>query len=116
VAKGVEHLPLLIEQNNRTITAALRGEIDHHNAAGLRNAIDAAVSNAQQPKELILDFSAVTFMDSSGIGLIMGRYKTAKLLNCRLRVVGVPQNMFKIMQLAGLETLCEIKQSEATAR
>ena len=67
------------------ITAYLSGEIDHHIAAGLRREIDGPVM-ADPPPLLVLDFGGVTFMDSSGIGLIMGRYKLMQESGGRLLV------------------------------
>ena len=63
-----------LKQDGKTLTALLSGEIDHHWAAILREKIDERAA-AAAPAILILDFSAVTFMDSSGIGLILGRHK-----------------------------------------
>ena len=62
------------EINGTSVTAFLSGEIDHHNAPQIREAIDECVA-FRQPNRLILDFGDVTFMDSSGIGLVMGRYR-----------------------------------------
>ena len=56
------------------LTAVLSGEIDHHTAQGMREEIDFTV-NQSKPKKLILSFEHVGFMDSAGIGLIIGRYK-----------------------------------------
>ena len=58
------------------LTVYLTGEIDHCVAEGLRNEIEMLIV-AHDPHRLILDFSQVSFMDSSGIGMIIGRYKTA---------------------------------------
>jgi stage II sporulation protein AA (anti-sigma F factor antagonist) len=55
-----------------TLAAYLSGEIDHHAAQTLRREIDAQVDD-RLPELLTLDFSGVTFMDSSGVGLILGR-------------------------------------------
>ena len=63
----------IINEDNKVI-ALLSGEIDHHNAKSLRQDIDFSLRE-NQPEELIMDFSEVGFMDSSGIGLVMGRYK-----------------------------------------
>ena len=63
-----------ITYENDTVTARLSGEIDHHIAPAIRGEIDAKCES-RRPKRLILDFSGVGFMDSSGIGLIMGRYR-----------------------------------------
>ena len=67
-------MPVRISTEANTMTAFLSGEIDHHSAAAIRDAIDTQIQ-INRPKLLKLDFSEVTFMDSSGVGLIMGRYK-----------------------------------------
>ncbi len=61
-----------LKQEPQKLTAFLSGELDHHHAKEIREAIDFAVRE-QYPPVLILDFKQVSFMDSSGIGLIMGR-------------------------------------------
>ena len=93
-----------IQQENKVLTVFLSGEIDHHSAKGLREAADDALLRGR-PKELILDFSGVTFMDSSGVGLVMGRYKTAKALGCGVSVRGLSPRDRKIMQMSGLTAL-----------
>ena len=67
-------MAVTLEVTNEEITAYLSGEIDHHSAVELRRRIDESVLSGT-PERLILDFSGVTFMDSSGIGLIMGRWR-----------------------------------------
>ena len=58
----------------RTLVAEICGDIDHHTAKYFRGEIDKAI-RSHNPLTLILDYSQVTFMDSSGIGLVMGRYR-----------------------------------------
>lgn len=86
------------------LIAYLRGEIDHHAAGALREKIDAAVERSHCPL-LVLDFSEITFMDSSGIGLIMGRYKLMQRRGGKLTVCGVPPRLMRMMKMAGLEKL-----------
>ena len=62
------------DTSSAELLAMLCGEIDHHSSMLMRAELDAAIY-AHMPKTLILNFQNVTFMDSSGIGLIMGRYK-----------------------------------------
>ena len=69
-----------------TLAAYLSGEIDHHAAQTLRREIDAQVDD-RLPELLTLDFSGVTFMDSSGVGLILGRGRHVSALGGRLTVV-----------------------------
>lgn len=72
-----------------TLIAMLDGEIDHHTAKGVREKIDSEIET-NSPKILVLDFSDVTFMDSSGIGLIMGRYKLMKASGGEIRIKRMP--------------------------
>ncbi len=83
------------------MTAQLYGEIDHHIAPKIRGLIDARAESCR-PEVLQLDFSAVSFMDSSGIGLVMGRYRTISLLGGRCEVVNIPPPLQRVFRLSGL--------------
>ena len=102
--KDVEAMAVQIEVAGEWMTARLVGEIDHHGARELREAIDSAVL-AGQVRELELDFRDVSFMDSSGIGLVMGRYKLMQELGGHLRLINVAGHLKKVMILAGLDRL-----------
>lgn len=93
-----------IETTSEGITAWLSGELDHHTAATMRGQVDAAVERSVA-RVLRLDFSGITFMDSSGIGLVMGRYRLMQSRGGRLQVVGVSDRLLRVMKLAGLEKL-----------
>lgn len=103
-----------LETEKERLYAHLRGEIDHHSAAGLRQEIDGAVSRCHA-KALFLDFSGITFMDSSGIGLILGRYKLMQSRGGTLTVCGVSPRQMQVMRMAGLEKL-HILQEERTEK
>lgn len=96
------------ENLNGVLTVFLSGEIDHHTARPTREKIDAQVTNAR-PEELILDFSGVSFMDSSGVGLVMGRYKHASACGCKTTVTGLKARDKKIMLMSGLSRLVEFR-------
>lgn len=100
-------MKLEIKNENGAAAAMLSGEIDHHNAKELRTELDRYIISAQ-PKELILDFGNITFMDSSGIGLIIGRYKL--MHECGgILIVRDPQPYIKrVMKLSGIERLVKI--------
>lgn len=100
-----------IEYGKKEIKVYLDGEIDHHSACLIRVSIDEAIIQ-KRPRLLIMDFGGVTFMDSSGIGLVMGRYKLMKSVSGRIRVENLSPMAYKVMRLAGLESLGEIKQKE----
>lgn len=90
------------------LTVHIRGEIDHHTAAGIRQGIDATLFE-KRPKKLILDLSAVSFMDSSGLGLIMGRFSVMKELGGELTVWNPSRETRSILTLAGMERLIQIE-------
>lgn len=89
---------------NRTLTAQLSGEIDHHTARDIRQTVDADIEK-HRPEVLVLDFGRVKFMDSSGIGLIMGRYRLMKLVGGEVRIDNVPPHLERIIALSGVRSI-----------
>ena len=79
--------------------AYLAGEIDHDAAQSLRIQLDDALV-IRAPQTMILDFGGVGFMDSSGVGLILGRQRIARTLGAALRVQHTPSQLEKVLQLA----------------
>ncbi len=100
-----------IIQSGEVITACLDGEIDHHTAADIRAKIDEAVEE-KHPTMLVLDFKNVSFMDSSGIGLVMGRYKVISAEGGELAIINTSPQIGKVMKLAGMERLAKIGTEE----
>lgn len=100
-------MKITVAEDDSCVTAHLSGEIDHHNASELRSEIDNTLEQTH-PEELILDFGEVTFMDSSGIGLVMGRCKLMKALGGKVTVNNTPVQIKKVMKLAGLDMLTVI--------
>ena len=98
-----------IKAKGEVVTAILSGEIDHHTSAGIRKIIDNAIE-LNMPSLVILDFERVTFMDSSGIGLIMGRYKNLSKRNAMLNICGASPYLYKMMRLSGIERIVKIEK------
>ncbi len=103
-------MSVTIKQKNNIMTAQIKGEIDHHTVPAIRDAIDDAFVCAENITELVIDFSEVTFMDSSGIGLVMGRYKLASANSKALRVVNLSERDYKIMKMSGIEKLAKVSK------
>lgn len=82
-----------------TLYAYLAGEIDHDSAQKLRIEIDNAIVS-HVPATLTLDFGGVGFMDSSGVGLILGRQRRVQALGGRLRIQHAPRQLRRVLQLA----------------
>lgn len=96
-----------INVTGEVVTAYLSGELDHHNAKEMREAIDNAVE-LNMPSMLIIDFKDINFMDSSGIGLVMGRYRNLAKTGAELHITNTPQNIMRMFKLAGIERLAKI--------
>lgn len=79
----------------------LIGEIDHHSAEEIRIKIDNLIEK-NNIKKVLLDFSSVTFMDSSGIGMVLGRYKKLKLIDGILAASSLNKNVKRIFDLSGM--------------
>ncbi len=90
------------------LTVSLSGEIDHHNAAVLRLETDEAIQTSSA-SIIRLDFGDVTFMDSSGIGFVLGRYRIAESFGANIEVVNLSGRLYSMMKLAGLEKLVTLK-------
>lgn len=95
------------KDDNGKLAVFLNGELDHHSAKTVRTEIDIAISN-KQPKELYLDFAGITFMDSSGIGLVMGRYKVMSEYGGKLYITNAVGSIRRVMQVAGMTKLAKI--------
>lgn len=102
-------MSLNIKAKGEVVTVYLIGEIDHHSAKAIREQIDAAIE-FNMPSLLILDFGGVSFMDSSGIGLVMGRYRNLQKNGAALNIINLPSNIYKVMKLSGIEKLAKIEK------
>ena len=88
----------------------LIGEIDHHSAVGVRSDIDELIFELR-PQKVVLNLSEISFMDSSGLGLIMGRYSLIKDLGGTLSLRAPTVAVMKILTLAGMERMIKIDRS-----
>lgn len=104
-------MPVKILATEQRVTAFLEGEIDHHSASDLRIQIDDAIFR-YKPKILKLDYNDVTFMDSSGVGLVMGRYRNIQPFGGKVHVANLSKQLYKVMRLAGIENIAKITMRE----
>lgn len=91
--------------NDGKLTIVLDEELDANSCKVLRGIIDGYIMK-YQPYELELDLTNVNFMDSSGIGLIIGRYNLLRLLDSKMRVVNASNNIRRIIELSKLKLEC----------
>ena len=96
---------------DETLTARIIGEIDHHTARMVREEIDSTAQKVK-PLRLCLDFSEVPFMDSSGIGVIMGRYKKVYMMGGEVWAVHTNERMKKILTMSGVMKIMQIYEED----
>ena len=94
-------LQVKLSNRGNTLIIGITGELDHHCAEYIRHKVDGEITKATT-KNLIFDFSKLSFMDSSGIGVIMGRYKNIQKLNGKLATVNVNAQIRRILEMSGL--------------
>lgn len=95
-----------------TLTVLLTGEIDHHAAAAVRETIDREICRVR-PKTTVLDLSGIDFMDSSGLGLIMGRIALMRELSGEAVLKNPTEKVLRIVRLSGLERMIQIVFEDA---
>lgn len=93
---------------NEEMIVFLDSELDHHNANITKEKIDSVVMEGKV-KVIGFDFSNTNFMDSSGIGIIMGRYKLLEAIGGRVYVTNINKNIERIFMISGLYKIIERK-------
>ena len=106
--KGEYTMEINAKTADRNLLLELSGEIDHHSARNAMGEVEMAI-DAALPKKLVLDLSGVTFMDSSGIALILRAQQRMQLLDGSLLVCGVPQQAKRVLDAAGIGRLVTIR-------
>ncbi len=109
----MENLILLYKDD--ILTAKLLSEIDHHSAVSVREKIDAMLYK-ELPKTLIFELSGVNFMDSSGLGLVLGRYTKAKEIGAEVIVKNPSKRTEKIFRMAGTDKIIKISHDKGAKK
>ncbi len=125
-------MEIIYEVTGDTLTAQLMGELDHHAAAKVRSEIDDTM-DSYGAKNLIFDFSKVTFMDSAGIGVVLGRYKRLQAVEPSVAasaaasaagqkdeagsvvITGCSQKIYSILHMAGIFSLMKYTETKEEA-
>ena len=98
-----------IRKTGETLYILLDGEIDHHESATVREQLDELIFE-ERPRELVFDFSKIRFMDSSGLGLVLGRYRIIKELGGTAKIVGASEQIEKIFKMSGVDKIVKIQK------
>ena len=93
----------------KQLTIALRGEIDHHTARDILRVVSNKI-DLYLPLACVLDFREVTFMDSSGIAIVISALRKMRELSGRLLLRDVPPQPMKVLRASGMEQIVEIEE------
>ena len=96
--------------DNGSLTVVLTGEIDHHCAKELIQGIIGKIE-AYKPHSCTLDFQEVTFMDSSGIAVVINTLRTLSQMNGELSLTGLHNQPMKVFRASGIDKLVQIKET-----
>ena len=97
-----------VKSMDRNLLLELHGEVDHHGARAVMQELDRQV-DAGLPKRLTLDLSGVTFMDSSGIAVLLRAHQRMRALGGAVTVTGVPAQAGKVLRAAGLDRMMKFE-------
>lgn len=95
---------------NDSLVVTLAGELDHHSAEEVRVKIDDRIDR-ENIKKMVFDFSGVTFMDSSGIGVVIGRYKKLSMRKGELSIVSVNNSIKRVFELSGMFKIIKVYEN-----
>ncbi len=101
-----------MEMKGSRLVVSLPAELDHHYTEDIRTEIDRAVSN-QPVDEVEFDFTRTIFMDSAGIGMLIGRYKIMRALNGRIILSHMNRQIQRILSLSGIQRYIQLDGEEA---
>ena len=94
-------------KEDKLLILEMTEEIDHHIAEKIRRKADDEITR-YMPRKVVLDFNNVTFMDSAGIGMVLGRYKMINMLGGTLEMKNVNTSIKKIFEMSGITKICTI--------
>ena len=91
----------------RALLVRLSGELDHHSAAKIKEEADSMLRSTNAVN-IIFDFTELSCMDSSGIGMIMGRYKKVRTLGGRVIAYGINVQIMRILEMSGMDKIIKL--------
>ncbi len=101
-------MPVSCSAENRILTVSLSGEVDHHRAREMMQVLDREI-DMELPRSLTVDLGGVSFMDSSGIAVLLRAHRRVGLLGGSMTVRNIPDQAGKVLRAAGLEKLIKFE-------
>ena len=103
-----------LKLKNNVLIASLSGELDHHSAKKVKDIVEDAIKN-KGATSLIFDFSGLSFMDSSGIGVVVGRYKLISSLGGKVSICGASPSVNRILTVSGIKKIIPVYEDAEKA-
>ena len=107
-------LQVEIEHGGKALIVRLKGELDHHTAETVRARMEEAIADSNC-HNVILSMEQLSFMDSSGLGVILGRYKQITTKGGKMVVCGLNPSVRRLFQMSGLFKILSVEESERSA-
>ena len=108
-AKGGRNVNVDYNEKEKSLVFEITEEIDHHTTEIIRRKMDNEITK-YMPRKIVFDFNQVTFMDSAGIGMLIGRYKMVKMLGGSAELVHVKPSIKKIFEMCGVLKIIPIRK------
>ncbi|MFC0473346.1 anti-sigma F factor antagonist [Halalkalibacter kiskunsagensis] len=103
-----------LEKKGSVLLVRLEGELDHHTAEELRGQVEQKLADGKV-KHIVLNLELLTFMDSSGLGVILGRYKQVKANGGEMVVCAISSSVKRLFEMSGLFKIIRLEDSEQFA-
>ena len=100
-------------KEDKLLILKITEEIDHHSCEKIKKRADYEIQ-IHIPKKVVFDFGNVNFMDSSGIGMVIGRYKLASMFGGKTSMINVKPAIKKVFEMSGILKLIPIEETENT--
>ncbi|MFB6362572.1 anti-sigma F factor antagonist [Paenibacillus elgii] len=107
-------LQIELEHYRQTLVVRLQGELDHHTADAVKTRMEEAVMRGNV-NHIIMSFKELTFMDSSGLGVILGRYKQITARGGKMVVCDLNPAVYRLLEMSGLFKILSIQDNERKA-
>ena len=104
-------MEILYKKEDKLLEVKITEEIDHHTTEKIRRRIDYEIQR-HMPRKVIFDFNRVTFMDSAGIGMVIGRYKLISMLGGNLEIKNIRNNIKKVLEMSGIHKIVKLYGEE----
>ena len=100
-------MKITVNLKGNTLIATLSGELDHRTAKKVKDTVEEVIRN-KGVTNLIFDLSSLTFMDSSGIGVVVGRYKLIKSIGGKVAIVSTSSSVDRLLTMSGIKRIIDV--------